>query len=157
AALIERLDECSDSWLWDSGLNPVEALIQEREPAVEPLLECLEKDERLTRAVCGRPRPFYRGLRIWSGPPPRFRVAPVHEAALGALGAILHVERPRAGGGSVSDRAVASGQLRAYWAANRALPFEDRWYRVLADDSASADDWQRAAANLLLREEGAGF
>jgi hypothetical protein len=85
AALVERLEEVSArQWGQPGGVNlgddpVVQALVREGEPAIEPLLACFEKDNRLTRSVH-----FWRDFA-------RSRTAlAVHEAAYVALGAILH-------------------------------------------------------------------
>jgi hypothetical protein len=107
----------------------VSALIQEGDPAVEPLLNCLENDKRLTRSV-GFGRDFFRGRTVIT----------VHDAAKVALLSIL-----RAG---FND---AAPEIRAYWNKYKGLQLEDRWYAILGDDSAAAR-WGEAAANIVQPE-----
>lgn len=135
AALIDDLD-LVNTRQWDQPgwvelpEDPiVSALIQEGEPAVEPLLNCLEHDKRLTRSV-GLGRDFFRGRTV----------IPVHDAAKAALQSIL-----RAG---FADDAP---EIRAYWNKYKGLKLEDRWYAILKDDAAWAR-WGEAAANIVQPE-----
>jgi len=107
----------------------VAALIQEGDPAVEPLLTCLENDKRLTRSV-GFGRDFFRGRTV----------IPVHDAAKVALLSIL-----RAG---FKDDAP---EIRVYWNKYKNLTLVDRWYAILDDDAANAR-WNEAAANIVQPE-----
>ena len=135
AALVDDLDLVSArQWSQPGGVNLpedpiVSALIQEGDPAVEPLLNCLENDKRLTRSV-GFGRDFFRGRTV----------IPVHDAAKVALLSIL-----RAG---FSDDAP---EIRAYWNKYKDLKLEDRWYAILDDDAAAAR-WGEAAANIVQPE-----
>jgi hypothetical protein len=135
AALVDDLDLVSArQWSQPGRVNLpddpiVSALIQEGDPAVEPLLNCLENDKRLTRSV-GFGRDFFRGRRV----------IPVHDAAKAALLSIL-----RAG---FNDDAP---EIRAYWDKYKDLKLEDRWYAMLDDDSANAR-WGEAAANIVQPE-----
>lgn len=134
-ALIDNLDLVSTrQWSQPGWVNLTEdpivsALIQEGDAAVEPLLNCLENDQRLTRSV-GFGRDFFRGRTV----------IPVHDAAKVALLSIL-----RAG---FNDDAP---EIRAYWDKYKNLKLEDRWYAILNDDSASAR-WGEAAANIVQPE-----
>jgi hypothetical protein len=107
----------------------VAALIQEGDPAVEPLLNCLENDRRLTRSV-GFGRDFFRGRTVIS----------VHAAARVALLSIL-----RAGFNGDAP------EIRAYWNKYKNLTLEDRWHAILDDDAAHAR-WDEAAANIVQPE-----
>jgi hypothetical protein len=86
AALVRDLELVqARQWSQPGWVNPaedpiVQALIMEGDPAVEPLLECLEKDKRLTRSA-GFGRDFFRGQTV----------IPVASAARAALQAILHI------------------------------------------------------------------
>lgn len=135
AALVDDLDLVqARQWSQPGWVNLpddpiVAALIQEGDPAVEPLLNCLENDKRLTRSV-GFGRDFFRGRTV----------IPVHDAARVALLSIL-----RAG---FKDDAP---EIRAYWNKYKGLKLEDRWYAILDDDSANAR-WGEAAANIVQPE-----
>lgn len=118
AVLIEDLDLVSARQMGQPGwvafeTDPiVEALIKEGDASVEPLLDCLEHDQRLTCSV-GFGRDFFR----------QRHVLPVASAAKGALQQILQTQFENA-----SD-------IRAYWKQNKGLKkLEDRWYKVLRDD-----------------------
>jgi len=135
AALIADLDLVAarqwsqPGWVYLPEDPVVAALIQDGDPAVDPLLNCLENDQRLTRSV-GFGRVFFRGRTV----------IPVHDAARVALLAIL-----RAG---FNDNAP---EIRAYWNKYKHLPLTDRWYSILDDDSAHAR-WDEAAANIVQPE-----
>ena len=135
AALIADLDLVeARQWSQPGGVNLsedpiVSALIQEGDPAVEPLLDCIDNDKRLTRSV-GFGRDFFRGRTV----------IPVHDAARVALLSIL-----QAGFG---DGTV---EIRAYWDKYRGMKLEDRWYAILNDDDAHGR-WLEAAANITQPE-----
>ena len=140
AVLIDDLDLVSarqwsqPGWVELPEDSIVSTLIQEGDPAVEPLLKCLESDKRLTRSV-GFGRDFFH----------RRTVIKVHDAAKVALLSIL-----RAG---FKDDAP---EIRAYWNHYKGLKLEDRWYAILNDDSASAR-WSEAAANIVQPENVSRF
>ena len=146
AALVRDLDLVhARQWGQPGLVNPaedsvVQALIREGDPAVEPLLDCLEKDKRLTRSV-GFGRDFWRNRTV----------LPVTSAASVALRAILHANF----GGGVPE-------MRAYWNKYKGLKLEDRWYAILNDDAAGVGRWKEAAANITQPENlttypGTGF
>jgi hypothetical protein len=130
-ALIHDLDlVCAHQWGQPGGVNLggypiVAALINEGDAAVEPLLDCLEHDRRLTRSVAFG-RDFHRGRTVIA----------VNSAADVALKTIL-----RAGFSSIAE-------MRAYWNKYKHLKIEDRWYAILNDDNARSR-WQEAAANIV--------
>ena len=144
AALIVDLDQVSArQWSQPGGVNLpedpiVSALIQEGDPAVEPLLNCVENDKRLTRSV-GFGRDFFRSRTV----------IPVHNAARVALLSIL-----QAGFGD------GAPEIRAYWNKYKDMKLEDRWYAILNDDNAG-NRWLEAAANITqpenLRRYPGGF
>lgn len=135
AALILDLDLAqAHQWGQPGGVNlaeapEVSALIAEGNAAVEPLLECLENDQRLTRSV-GFGRDFHRGRTVLT----------VNRAAFTALESILQAGF---GGGAP--------EIRAYWNKYKNLKIEDRWYAILNDDSARAR-WQEAASRIVQPE-----
>ena len=67
-------------------------------------------------------------------------------AALVAVQAILHADF----GGRVSE-------MRAYWQKYKGMKLEDRWYAILADDTAGAGRWREAAANISQPESTTTF
>ena len=103
----------------------VSALIGEGDAAVEPLLDCLQHDERLTRSV-GFGRDFHRSRTVIA----------VKSAADVALKSILQAGFSNA------------AEMRAYWNQYKSLKIEDRWYAILNDDNAR-NRWQEAAANIV--------
>jgi len=141
AALIRDLEEVSarqdaqPGGVTLAGDPIVKALIKEGEQAVEPLLECLEKDKRLTRSVCfGRDFHRYRSL------------ISVAQAAFAALSGILKTHEF---GEGVKTREEMVARIRAYWKKFKGVPVEERWYSVLADDSASQEQWLEAASSIV--------
>jgi len=117
AVLIEDLDLVSARQMGQPGgvvfqYDPiVQALIQEGDAAVEPLLHCLETDQRLTRSVSFG-RDFFRDRRV----------QPVTGAAEAALEEILQT------------RFNSVAEIRTYWRQNKGRKLEDRWYQTLRDD-----------------------
>jgi hypothetical protein len=135
AALIDDLDLVeARQWSQPGGVNLPEdpivtALIQEGDPAVEPLLDCVDNDKRLTRSV-GFGRDFFRSRTV----------IPVHDAARVALLSIL-----QAGFGD------GTAEIRAYWNKYKGMKLEDRWYAILKDNDAHGR-WLEAAANITQPE-----
>lgn len=104
----------------------VSALIQEGDPAVEPLFDCLDNDKRLTRSV-GFGRDFSTGRTV----------IPVSSAANVALQSILQ-----------AGFSGGAKEMRAYWDKYKNLKLEDRWYAILDDDQAGSR-WGEAAARIM--------
>ncbi|HEX4120135.1 MAG TPA: hypothetical protein VH619_05940 [Verrucomicrobiae bacterium] len=139
AALISDLDQISEAQRMSPGAvwmgeNPlVLDLVAEGDNAVDPLLNCLEKDPRLTRSA---------DLDHNQLP---YRIVPVRQCAQTALDAILkiHCDSP--------------AEYRAYWQKYRSTPELERWYQTLADDNAGRHQWMQAARNILARTDGKTF
>jgi hypothetical protein len=155
AALIERLDEVSARQQGQPGgvsigSDPiVQALIREGEPALGPLLDCLEKDERFTRSVHFW-RDFARSRTVLS----------VQEATYTALTAILQTGgfEPAATGDNLTSRGPRTRKeladhFRKYRKKLGGLPTAERYFRVLADDRAKPEAWAHAASVLMERED----
>ena len=140
AALIRDLDlVAARQWSQPGWVNLpedpiVSALIQEGDPAVEPLLDCVDNDKRLTRSV-GFGRDFLRSRTV----------IPVHDAARVALLSIL-----QAGFGD------GTAEIRAYWNKYKGMKLEDRWYAILNDDTAGSQ-WGEAASRITQPENVATF
>lgn len=117
AALIENLDLVNarqfgqPGWVATQTDPIVQALIKEGNPAVEPLLKCLENDKRLTCSV-GFGRDFFRDRHI----------LPVASAAKTALQEILQTQFQDA------------TEARAFWNQYKGLSQEERWYQVLREE-----------------------
>ncbi len=123
----------------------VRMLVLEGEAAVEPLLECLESDPRLTRSV-----------HFWRDFSRHRSLLGVHEAAYVALSGIL--ETSFFGAASTGDDLTARGlegrravaaRVREHWERFRGVPLEERWYRTLADDAADPQQWLQAIGNIV--------
>jgi hypothetical protein len=151
AGLIRDLELVSArQWGQPGGVNLaddpiVQALIDAGGDAVEPLLDCLGKDTRLTRSVQFN-RDFARGRTILG----------VHEAAYVALAGILKTDFYSSGivGDSLTrygenGRRSIEEQIRDYWQKNKGLTLQDRWYKVLDDDSAGPLQWEEAAIRII--------
>ena len=92
----------------------------------------MENDKRLTRSVSFG-RSFFRQRKLLS----------VRSAAGACIVRILHTAQFGAGYQPTVD------DVRAYWKANRSVPLVERWYRTLADDSATSQRWLEAAQNIV--------
>jgi len=139
AALIQDLDKVSARQMGQPGgvllaQDPVVAdLIKEGPPAVEPLLDCMEKDTRLTRSVS-----FHRDFF------PSRNLITVKSAAMAAFRGIVDSYDFR--DGAFQDPSVA--QLRTWWDQNKSLSGPERWMAVLQDDNANYQRWEEAAGRL---------
>ncbi len=133
AALIRDLELIPPLPLESSGGTnltldaTVAALMQEGDAAIDPLLDCLEKDKRLTRVA------NYVSHEVFPG----HSVVPVSTVAGTAIQAILHAGF----GGNVSE-------IRAYWKTYRNVKLADRWYAILNDNTARGR-WLEAAGNMI--------
>jgi hypothetical protein len=103
------------------------ALRNEGDAAVDALIECLDSDTRLTRSV-GFGRSFHQGRSL----------VDVKTVARAILQDILHKSFPDADG------------FRRYWAVNKGLSLQQRWYHQLADDSAGVGAWVEATSWIVL-------
>ena len=146
-ALVDHLDDVNARQDGQPGgvdlaSDPiVAALIAQGGVAVEPLLDVLERDTRLTRSVH-----FHRDFGTHRS------LLGVHEAAYVALAGILETSffSAVATGDDLSGRGMEirkqlADEIRAYWDKWKNLPLAERWYKVLADDTAKPDDWVDAA------------
>lgn len=128
AVLIRDLDQIAARqwsqpggvWLLDEPV--VAALIQEGEPAVAALIECLATDQRVTRSVSFGWN-FERGRNL----------IPVSDAARAALRVILQTDLPTA------------AAWRTYWERFHGMRIEERWFTILQDDRAGMGGWLEAA------------
>lgn len=149
--LVDRLDEVA-ARQWGQpggvalGMDPiVAALIAVGNDAVDPLIDAIETDTRLTRSVHFW-RDFARSRSLLG----------VHEAAYVALSGIVEMSffQPASTGDDLSSRGPEmrkklATELRAYWKQWRGVPMEEKWYRILADDKATHAQWQSAAASIV--------
>jgi hypothetical protein len=122
----------------------VAALIEIGDPAVPALIDCIEKDQRLTRSV-----------HFWRDFASSRTVLGVREAALSAVMSILRTtifESAATGDNFTSrgeDQAKQTAQrLRAYWKIYGKLPFDQRMMSLLTDPKAKPQAWREAAENL---------
>jgi len=157
AALIRDLDQIDEQQMMSPGAaspgnSPlVHDLIAEGDPAVAPLLEVLESDDRLTRSVSngrGNSRQCF--------------VHPVYEAAFAALIGILKTHEfddKRMYAWRTPDHAerrALADSIRWFWEKTRSIPLVERWYRTLLDDSAGPARWLEAAGGIIQPDLPAG-
>lgn len=152
AALVRDLEQVNARQFMNPGetdvsMDPiVHALVKEGEPAIEPLLKCLEEDNRMTRSE------FTQGMQVRPGP-----LIPVYEPAFDALVGILNspFPIPESAKGedvrhlNIDERKALAAEVRAYWDKNRGLSPHERWYVALKDDNAGADAWFRAIDDIM--------
>ncbi len=104
------------------------ALVQCGDDAMEPLLDCFDHDSRLTRSVgFGRDFSPYRSVES------------VHDAAFAAISGILQTSYFPSG---------SAAEIRAYWKKFKGLPADERWFRILADDECTYEQWMQAMTNI---------
>jgi len=138
-SLIARLDEVSARQRGQPGgvdltSDPVvSALVKIGNPAVEPLLDAIENDERLTRSVSFG-RDFF----------PTRNLISVRDAAFAAFRAIVGTDEFRS-----ADEARSIATLRAWWKENAGKTQAERWFATLANDSADWRQWTEAARKLV--------
>src|SRR5262245_34871145 len=145
AALIDDLQNVdARQWGQPGGVSlaedpRVQALVKRGAEAVEPLLDAMENDTRLTRSVSFG-RDFHRSRYLIS----------VSEAAYAALVDLLRVDFRNIGedGKPLSWKELAA-KIRAYWAKLGDLSPAERFYAMLKDDKAGKDQWLQAAANIV--------
>jgi len=145
AALIDDLQNVdARQWGQPGGVTladdpRVEALVKRGAEAVEPLLDAMENDTRLTRSVSFG-RDFFRSRHLIS----------VSEAAYAALADFLRVGfKPSGEDGKPLSRKEFAARVRAYWAKMGDLSPAERFYAMLKDDKAGKDQWLQAAANIV--------
>ena len=105
--------------------DPMTALIAEGDPAVEPLLDCVQNDKRLTRSVNLGRRLDARTVLTVSG------------EAQNALRMILQASFN------------SPGEMSAYWQKYGRFKLPERWFEILEDDSAGAGRWVEAAGLIV--------
>jgi hypothetical protein len=151
AALIRDLDQAvARQWGQPGGVSlgeasAVKTLIAEGDDAVEPLIEALRHDTRLTRSV-----------HFWRDFSRNRTILGTHEAVYTALSGILKTSF--FGAASTGDNLSARGnkgreavaaQVQAYWEKYKAVPLVERWYKILADDRSGPSGWLQAAGNIV--------
>ncbi len=148
AALIADLDQIAARQMSQPGgvsvnqSSAVQALVKEGDAAVEPLLQALERDVRLTRTV-GFHRDFGQSryiLGVWDGE---------FAALCGIMQTSSFGSVPTDGSvtlGTLQGRKAFAAHIRDYWSKNQGISIFERYYRTLADDHASRHEWLQAAA-----------
>ena len=149
AVLIQHLEEACDKIEENGGNMIVKMLIDEGDDAVEPLLNCLESDSRLTRTEF---QSFHAQVQ-------HVHMRTVRESALTALKGILQADFPVQGVTRIEadarlttyfgeeDQGLVEA-IHSYWNRWKGLAPPERWYRMLADDS-QPDLWLEAAEKIV--------
>lgn len=160
AAWIDALDQVAVRQSGQpGGLNSWEAdpvvagLLKEGQPAIEPLLECLNSDcgNRLTRSVSFW-RDFSRDRMLHPVSQP---IVSVLLKLMNASDAAIGFDRSSLYWGKISN-AVLVAKFRSYWKEFGQLPPAERWYRKLADDNVGQRAWGDALANIVAAERASG-
>lgn len=153
--LIDALDRIAipqdgqpgDVPLWESPV--VKALVAKGDGAVEPLLQCLESDTRLTQSV-----------HFWRNFSKSRTILGVHEAAMYALQSLLEADffELASTGDSLSSRdpeyrKKLAAVIRADWEKYGRATGPARAFRMLQDDTAGIDAWMQAGNSLLHKTE----
>ena len=117
----------------------IKALVKIGNDVVEPLLDTMVNDTRLTRSVSFN-RDFRRSRHLIS----------VSEAAYAALVNLLRVQFKTFDekGEKLSKKEVAA-KIRTHWKKMGDLPPAERDYAMLKDDKAGKEKWLQAAANIV--------
>jgi hypothetical protein len=155
AALIDQLENVSArqaGYSLDYSLREsptVQALINEGWDAVEPLLQCYEHDDRLTRVV--PVSQFSSGA--WQSRADR-KISGVRSPAYAALEGILETPQfaPVFTGNETPEENAAiykrtAAAMHEYWKKYRGLTREERLYEILKDDHGA---WLEAASIIVL-------
>lgn len=145
ARLIDTLDQITgDPELDFADVPVVQELIAMGFEAVEPLLNVVETDRRLTRVV-----------RYNGDPPSRERwVVPVAEPAYFAVGRILHSNTHLSFGYFDEERTSRlAASARSHWRRFGRMSQWERWFTVLADDDESVEFWVEAAKQLTTPDD----
>lgn len=150
-ALIEDLEDVyvpqdgQPGWPMLDQSATVQALVKEGNDAVEPLLDCLEHDNRYARTV-----------HFWRDFAPNRSMISSYEAAYTALRMIFQTNffDIRSSGQDLTNsgpeaRAKVVAAIRAYWQKRKGTPQEDQWLTTLGDDNAKPEEWAEAAANIV--------
>ena len=144
AALIRALDQVSARQMGQpGGISPdadpiVQGLVAQGDDAVQPLIDAVRTDPRLTRSV-GFGRDFFQARSLVS----------VSGAAYAALVDILHTSEFTASPPTWEGRAETAAALQAYWDKYHGFSVAERWYRTLADDGAAPKQWLEAAHEII--------
>lgn len=144
AALIGALDRVAARQMGQpGGVSPdadpiVQGLVAQGDDAVQPLIDTVKTDTRLTRSV-GFGRDFFQARSLVS----------VSGAAYAALVDILHTSEFSASPPTWEGRAETAAAIQAYWDKYHGFSVAERWYRTLADDGAAPKQWLEAAHEII--------
>jgi len=114
------------------------ALENEGPDAVEPLIDCMEHDTRLTRAVSFG-RDFFKDRYLHT----------VAEAAYLTICHLLQVSDFGVQPWIDGDWPAAARAIRAYWAQHKNESPAERWYATLRDENAQPKQWLEATMRIV--------
>lgn len=126
AVLIQNLDQVNSHkqgvlWGIDNTYDPIcEALVEEGDAAVEPLLDAIEKDERLTRTVNTSRRRNEKSL------------VRVRSTAFETFTQVTSVSQ-------FGHLQPSIAVLREWWAKNKTLSPKDRWFAQLMQEETERE------------------
>lgn len=132
-------------------MDPIVAgLLKEGQPAIEPLLECLDGDcgNRLTRSVSFG-RDFHRDRMLHPVSQP---IVSILLKLMNTSDAAVGFDRSSLYWGKISNDVLVV-KFRSYWKEFGKIPLAERWYRKLADDSAGQSAWADALGNIVRPEK----
>lgn len=121
----------------------IQKLIEKGEEVVEPLIDCLEQDQRFTRSVKFRRDFAYERTVIGVHEVAYYILANILEASFYHTNSTADSLTARGDGG----RSRMAGEIRDYWKKYKGLSREERWFTILQDDAAS-NRWVEAANNI---------
>ena len=160
AALVRDLEVVQADESWGSsdyyfgesidGSPVIQALIKEGDAAVEPFLQCLANDRRLTRTVG-----YYNyGGEFYS----RAQLYAVDDAAFVVLQQVLKSESfgPLTVEGykthlDMKKRREVADEVRRFWNRNKGRTQEEIWLSVLEDPGMTPAEWLKAAQAIVSR------
>jgi hypothetical protein len=119
------------------GSKVVRALISKGDAAIDPLIECLENDERLSRTVTFG-RDFHSDRSIW----------PARSFASYALAAVVGFNSLVKMNDNRPTKEEYLRLLKEFMRKFRGMSREEMYYQILKDDDSSWDQWIESAHKL---------
>lgn len=141
---IDQLDEITahpegaPSSMCMDNREAYDGLIKLGPAAVEPLIDVLDKDKRLTR-IAEQGRPWW----------PPDNITPVSRIAYQLLPTLIGKQFSEPEDNWEIGRQKIANQMRKFWSTAKTETREKRWLRVLADDRAGREEWIDAANNIV--------
>jgi len=142
---IKEIDNCESPIFFGTVDPPIKRLIALGDKAVEPLINAVKNDSRLTKAYMFDPR-----MGSSNGSNECFIIYPAAEYEEYALEQILGITPAtllniESFNHDDFDRHKVAEAYRNYWEKNKAIPRWRRFYNQLADENGSLNSWSEAA------------